>query len=376
MIKKTALILFVSIFLIGCFSNEKNQKTSKIIQLGEVDINYYSDKSVSSLEVPPDLTSPAYENSFRLSEFISNYDENLVNLTDKSIENTHQKIIDSSDEIQIKRFGDRRWLVVNKTPELAWNLSSQFLKDKGFVIKKSNKKIGVMETDYRENQKPEIPSNSIGDFRAFLAKTIENVNYTLPTVDKYRIRIEPINEGKKSEVYLSLQSMAEVSTGPDQTMWQISEKDQSLENEMLYSLMVFLGSDSATAREKIINAKDEKNLSVSVQDGLNGFAKLVFQLNMKETWDNVSWAISDLDIEIEDKDIKAKTFYISTARTSDKGIMTRLFGDEAVKKNYQLRLKSVNENITELLFNDISELNEEETKNFSYDLFSQIKNLF
>jgi len=372
------LLLLISLFLSGCFSDKQKQTIKENrIELGDIKINYYSDKSVTSLEVPPDLTQPSYENSFRLSELVTDVESNTINLTNKEIEKKEEKVFVTPADIKVKKSGNRRWLIVNKKPQVVWDLSRQFLKENGFVIKKSNKKTGIMETDFLEN-KPKIPSKSLGVIRSFLEE-IDNVSYTLPIVDSYKVRIEPLDSGNKSEVHLSIFSMAEVisGTGKDETtFWQASEKNYALETEMLYSLMLYLGGDSANARERIVNAQEEGKITVSLDDGLNGYAKLQFRLNMIDAWDNISWALSDLNVILEDKDIKEKTFYIRVARTSDKGIMSKIFGEDAIFNTYQLQLKEISPMLTEVYFNDVSEINETETKQFSYEFLGKIQKLF
>jgi len=163
-------------------------------------------------------------------------------------ETNSKTTLKNKDDVQVKRSGDRRWLIVKKSPEDVWNLSKSFLKQNGFIIKKSNKKIGIMETDFLENH-PEIPEGSLGMIRSALRGALKT-SYTLPIVDKYRIRIEPIDGGVSTEVYLSLTSMEEVLTSAgaaeENTIWQSRPKDRDLETEMLYRLMTFLGSDRAT----------------------------------------------------------------------------------------------------------------------------------
>jgi len=382
MIRIITSFIFIVFFLNGCFSEAQKQVIKENrVELGDIKINYYSDKSVTSLEVPPDLTQPSYENSFRLSEYAKDVNLNVVNLSNKEIEdNPKRKILSTPSDIKVIKQGQRRSLIIDKNAETVWNLSKQFLKENGFTIKVTNKKIGILETNYLENQRPDIPAQSMGWFRSALQSAIENVNYTLPTVDKYKIRIEPVNE-TSSQVFLSISSMAEVVVSQAdekdrRTMWQKAEKNIDLEIEMLYQLMLYLGSDSSEAREKIINAKEENIIKVNIIDGLNGYAKLLFNLNLIDTWDNVSWAISELDITLEDKDIKEKAFYISVARNSDKGIMSKLFGEDAISQSFQLQLKQINENQTELYFNDISEVNEIETKQFSYEFLGKMQKLF
>jgi len=380
MIRIITSYIFIVFFLNGCLSQETKQTIKENrVELGDIKINYYSDKSVTSLEIPPDLTKPAYENSFRLSEYVSDINRNIVNLTNKEkLEEQKHEVLTVPSDIQVKKSGTRRWLVVDKSPDLIWDLSRQFLKEQGFVIKKSNKKIGVMETDFLEN-KPEIPAKSMGFIRAALQSTIDNVSYTLPSVDSYKIRIEPTESGQKSEVHLSVSSMAEVITGTgkdETTLWQSKERDIALENQMLYQLMLYLGGDSANAREKIINAQEEGKITVSLADGINGYAKLQFKLNLIDTWDNMSWALSNLNVNLEDKDLKEKTFYIQVARTADKGIMSKIFGEDAIYSPYQLQLKELSPSLTEVYFNDISEINETETKQFSHEFLGKVQKLF
>jgi len=379
MLKIFLTFIFITYFLTGCFSEEQKQTIkNNRIELGNVKINYYSDKSVTSLEIPPDLTSPSYENSFRLNDYVDNVDSNTINLTNKESETvSNEKILNIKSDISVMKSGSRRWLVVDKDPDLIWDLSKQFLKEKGFVIKKIDKKIGVMETDYLEN-KPVIPGKSLGVIRSLFASSIDNVSYTLPSVDKYKIRIEPVESGSKSEVHLSLSSMKEVvknSGNVESTIWQEKEKDVSLETEMLYLLMVYLGGESAEAREKIINAKETEKIIVTLSNSFNGYKKLTFKQNILDTWDNLAWALLELNIQVEDKDIKEKAFYIK-AVGDDIGLMSKLLGSEAISQQYQISLKEIDKSTTEIYFNDLEEKNESSTKNLNFEIFEKIHKLF
>jgi outer membrane protein assembly factor BamC len=140
--------------------------------------------------------------------------------------------------------------------------------------------------------------------------------------------------------------------------------------------MTFLGSDHAIAREKIIAAKEDKNLAVSVADGVGGYAKLVFSLNQYDTWDNVGWALDQLEVDVEDKDVKEGSFYINVARTEDLGIFSRMFGDDAVKKSFQIIVKQTGTDKTEVYFNDLSEENEQATIDFSHEFLGNIAKQF
>jgi len=370
------LILLMALSLGGCISLDK--KENKQAGLGERSINYYSDKTVTSLEIPPDLTKPSSQNAFKLSEYVS-VQEDTISFSEKdNAIKEASSILRAPSNVEVKKAGERRWLVVDKKPDAVWNLSKSFFKSHGFSIKKTNKKIGIMETDYLESH-AEIPDQSLGIIRSMLKKALK-ARYALPIVDKYRIRIEPTDNGNKSEVYLTLTSMVEVITGEggeaENTIWQSQEKDQDLETEMLYRLMTFLGSDHAIAREKIIAAKEEKNLAVSVTDGVGGYAKLVFSLNQYDTWDNIGWALDQLEVDVEDKDVKEGSFYINVARTKDLGVFSRMFGDDAVKKSFQIIVKQTGTDKTEVYFNDLSEENEQATIDFSHEFLGNIAKQF
>ena len=375
---KTVILTALTLSLTGCFSTDVKEEVKTSI-LGERDIKYYSNKTVTSLEVPPDLTKPNSQNAFKLSEYVSNIQEDTISFSNKdNVIKEASSILRVPSNIQVMRAGERRWLVVDKKSDDVWNLSKSFFKSHGFAIKKTNKKIGLMETDFLENH-PDVPDQSLGVIRSMLKKAIA-ARYALPIVDKYRIRIEPNESGDKSVVNLSLTSMEEVITkaGKDDenTIWQSRPKDQVLETEMLYRLMTFLGSDHAVAREKILAAKEEQQLTVSIEKGIGGYAKLVFSLARYDTWDNLGWALDQLNVDVEDKDVKEGSFYINIARSVDQGLWSRMFGDDAIKKSFQIMVKQINSDTTEVYFNDLSEENEQETIDFSYEFLGDIAKQF
>jgi len=379
MIKIVFLNFFLALTITGCVDSviDSSENLKRDIDPGNIPMNYYADKTVKSLVVPPDLTKPNVQNSFRVSEFVSDINENIIDFSgSEKTKDEVTKILEKNSEISVQRSGQRRWLLVNKDSDLLWETTKNFLKQQGFNIKKSDKKIGIIETDFLENY-PEIPEQSLGFFRSFLSKSL-TARYTLPIIDKYRVRIEPVNENQ-TEIHLSLFSMQEKlakSGNVESTIWETYDKDVALETEMLYRLMVFISGDQVGSREKILAAKEDKKIKAEVLDNFNGYAKLRINASILDAWDNISWALDQLNIDIEDKDIKEKSFYINTVRTSDIGFMSKLLGTEALVKTYQLLVKSVDQNSSEVFFGDISGLNEQETKDFSYEFLNKIQKLF
>jgi len=376
---KVFTILFSTIFINACVDSvidtSNNQKRD--IDPGNISMNYYADKTVKSLVIPPDLTSPQSQNSFRISEYVSGVNETVVSFSgSEETRDKNTKILQNNSDVRVERSGQRRWLIINKSSDIVWESAKDFLRQEGFSIKKSNKKIGILETDFLENY-PEIPERSLGLIRSMLSKAL-TARYTLPIIDKYRLRVEPIDE-KSTEVHLTLFSMKEKlakSGNVESTIWEAYEKDLALETEMLYRLMVYMTGDEVNSRQKILQASEQKNIETKVLDNFNGYAKLQFNSNLYETWDSINWALDQLNIEIEDKDIKERSFYIKSVGTSNIGIISSILGADALVKTYQIILKSLDENTTEVFFNDISGENEQETKDYSYDFFRNLQKVF
>ena len=373
MIRTITYFIFVTFFLNGCFSQNISENNNENVRL-----NYYADKTTTSLEIPPDLTSPNYEKSFRLSEFSNDLNKNIINFSDKKEEEENKTVLATPSTIVVKKQGDRRWLLVDQKPEVVWSLSRDFFKSMGFTFKKSEKDIGILETNFAEN-KEIIPSGSVGIIRSMFQSSLD-ARYTLPTVDRYRLRIEPFDNGNKTEVFLTLSSMQEVLTDKgtklENTIWQAKEKDLNLENEMLYRLMIYLGGSPTDARAKILEAKDDSIIEVSLSKSPNGFASLTFNQGFIETWDSIAWALDQISSNVDDKDLKEGAFYLKLVRSQDKGFMSRMFGEDALERNYQVLLKKSKENQTLVMFNDIEEENSPESKEYSFEFFKLIMKQF
>ena len=327
----------------------------KKIGFGGRVVNYQGDDTVDSLIIPPDLTKPSSQGLF-----VEN-----VGVDDKSYEVTEVQ------NVEIKRDAYRRWLLVDMAPSEVWLLSKEFFRSFGFKIEKENQNIGILETDYLEID-TKVPDKSLGAIRAMLAKALKT-QYGLPIADKYRIRIESIDNSNQSEVYLTLTSIGEVVKG-EQRLWQPREKDVELETEMLLNLMVFLGSDRSEAINKIQLSNDKVESPVSVVKSESGYATLVFQYNKKQAWSYLGWALDELDVDIEDRDVINGSYFINI--TKDKGFFSKLLSTVSPAQTYQLVVKQLDESNSQVIFVDLSEENEQDTIDYSFDFFNELATKF
>jgi len=345
-------IVLISLFLVSC---SKVTDPVKEIGLGSRDINYQADEKVDSLIIPPDLTQP---NALQ-----------ALTEVEKLADNT--QVVQRVQNIEIKRDKYRRWLLVDLPPEEVWTLSKEFFRSYGFNIETENQKIGLLETDYLEIE-TQVPDKSLGAIRAALSKALKT-QYGLPIADKYRIRIEPIDNPMKSEVYLTLSSIGEVVSGATR-VWQPREKDVELETEMLLKLMVFLGNDRSDAVSKIQSNTNENSVDVVVELSETGYAALMFPFDKKESWKLLGWALDELSIDIEDRDQIEGSYFINV--TPNKGFFSKLLSVASVTKTYQLILKEDINSQSRVIFVDLSEENDEKTMSYSAELFDQIASKF
>ena len=327
----------------------------KKVGLGGRVVNYQGDDTIDSLVIPPDLTKPNSQGLFV---------ENL-GVTDKGYKVTEVK------NVEVKRDAYRRWLLVDIPPREVWSLSKEFFRSFGFNIEKENQKIGILETDYLEID-TKVPDKSLGAIRAMLSKTLKT-QYGLPIADKYRIRIESLDDPNQSEVYLTLTSIGEVVKG-EQRLWQSREKDVELETEMLLNLMVFLGSDRSEAINKIQASNERPESPVSVVKSESGYATLVFPYNKKQAWSYLGWALDELYVDIEDRDAIDGSYYIKV--TDEKGFFSKLLSTVSPTQTYQLIVKQLDESHSQVIFVDLSEENEQDTIDYSFDFFNQLATKF
>jgi len=351
------IINYVTIFIISLLvvSCSKITEPVKKMGLGSRVVNYQADEKVNSLIIPPDLTKPNSQGAFTEVIEVSN-DDNIA-----------QKV----QNVEVMRDNYRRWLVVDLPPGEVWSLSKEFFRSYNFKIEKENQKIGILETDYLEIE-TKVPDKSLGAIRAGLAKVLKT-QYGLPIADKYRVRIEPIKGQNKSEVYLTLSSIGEVASGSIR-LWQPRDKDVELETEMLLKLMVFLGNDRVEAISKIQSNTSLNNTIVEVITSESGYATLVFPYNKKQAWSYLGWALDELGVDVDDRDVIEGSFLIKA--NPNKGFFSKILRSVNKDTTYQLIIKEVGASQSTVIFVDLSEENDQDIIEYSVELFNQIASKF
>ena len=96
----------------------------------------------------------------------------------------------------------------------------------------------------------------------------------------------------------------------------------------------------------------------------------MFQYNKKQTWSYHGWALDELDVDIEDRDAIEGSYFIN--HTKDKGFFAKLINTVSNTNTYQLVVKQLDESHSQVIFVDLSEENEQDTIDYSFDFFNEL----
>jgi outer membrane protein assembly factor BamC len=313
---------------------------SSIDLLPEQKTDYQQARSAPTLELPPDLTISDAESQADASAAASgsaSYSDYSSGAGTQA--SAPRAVMPEQPGIELKRDAQTRWLAIDAAPDAVWNRMRDFWIQNGFLIKREDPRIGILETDWAENR-ADIPQDPI---RNVLKKAFDWA-YSAPTRDQFRVRLEAGSDGVSTELYLSHRGVVEVVQG-ESTRWQARPADPELEAEMLRRLMVFFGTREDEAGRQIAEATPAAPQARMVQ-GADGRSEIILGASDEQAWRRVGVALDRVGLLVEDRD-RAQGIY--QVRYSDplkaqeeKGILSSLafWEDDAPARDQdQFRIK-------------------------------------
>ena len=285
----------VALALGGCSSLSTVTPTKRI--------DYKSVSSGPALELPPDLTTPRYDDRYQVST--------ATGLAAAGAnKGTRSEFLPTTPDAKIVRAGNERWLVVKATPEQAWNTVREFWQESGFVLAVEQPQIGMMETDFAEN-KADGPQDwfrrTVGQYTDFFSSTYKQ--------DKFRTRIERGAEPGTVEVFISHRGMEQVPTGkndnssPAAFVWAVMPPNPSLESEMLTRLMMKFGTPEPAARAAVVQATIAPDLA-RIDKNADGSFKLTVDDQFDRTWRRVGLALDRAGFTVIDRDRARGVYFV------------------------------------------------------------------
>jgi outer membrane protein assembly factor BamC len=269
-------------------------------------IDYKSVSSAPPLEIPPDLTTPRFDDRYTVNTASALAQQDATRPR-------NAELLPKNPEAHIARAGNERWLVVRATPEQAWAQTRQFWTDQGFVIASEQPAVGIMETDWAENR-AQIPQDT---FRKYIGKYFD-VFYSTYKRDKFRARIERGLEPGTTEIYISHRGMEQVPTNkidnssPAGFAWAAMPENPELEADMLARLMVRFGASEPQAEAAIAQSTAQPDRA-RLEKAKDGASQLVVDDTFDRAWRRVGLALDRSGFTVVDRDRSKGLYYVRYA---------------------------------------------------------------
>ncbi len=306
------------------------------VGLGSKRIDYRAGAAQApSLEVPPDLTSPARDERYKVP---GSEGESVATYSDYSRGGAVEKpagsaVLPEVKGVRLERNGAQRWLVVEDKPENVWPVVKAFFQENGLNIASEDQAAGVMETEWAENR-AKLP---LGTIREAVGKVFDSI-YSTGEQDQYRARLERSRDGMGTEVYITHRGMEEVlSSDQNTSRWEPRPNDPELEAIMLQKLMVRFGASEAQAGTAVsapeagssaaaapsVAAVPRGDGSASLQEIFDGSSIVVINDAFDRSWRRVGLAIERAGLAVEDRD-RARGIYFLKQVQAEKGWMDKI----------------------------------------------------
>ena len=295
--------------------------------------DYVNSSKAEKLQIPPDLSEYETSDSYNVPGAATSYTD-FENQKNRKIEKV--ELLKEPDGIKLVKSGNFRWLIVNKSPDKIWPHLEDFWYEQGFNMKKMNRRLGVMETEWTAPQNIE-EELSFGDTMDVWLKSLTGSDEKT----KFRTRLEKGSQANSTEIFIShrnreglnserleaidratqntyvperVYSIPEYksddepkeATLPGDT--ELTEVDVEVNAEIMRRLLVFLGMQDLDAK-KIVEKPKVITKAEMVNDDDGSSIKLKEPFD--RSWRRVSIALDMIGFLTEDRDRSKGLYYVT-----------------------------------------------------------------
>ena len=294
--------------------------------------DYVNSSKAEKLQLPPDLSEYETSDTYNVPGAATSYTD-FENQRNRKIEKV--ELLKDPEGIKLVKSGNFRWLIVNKSPDKIWPHLEDFWYEQGFNMKKTNRRLGIMETEWTT---PENIEEELG-----IADTFDSWLDSLSGEDektKFRTRLENGSQTNSTEIFISHRKRDGVNTEAQQriaralegtynpsTVYSIpeyksdddpkepvpsgdielTEVDMQINAEIMRRLLVFLGMQDLEAKKTI--EKPQVIVKAKIVND-NGKAIELYE-PFDRSWRRVSIALDMIGFLTEDRDRSKGLYYVT-----------------------------------------------------------------
>jgi outer membrane protein assembly factor BamC len=281
-------------------------------------VEYKAAQAGPSLEVPPDLTPPKFDDRYKAGTATLSG----VNAANRSaVLSGAGGVLPAVSGMRIERAGSERWLVVPGTAEANFPRIREFWSTMNMNLVLDDSRIGLMETDWQENR-ARIQEDVI---RRTIGKVFDNL-YSSGTRDKYRTRIER-GANSTTEIYVSHRGLEEQNVGSTASpvfRWEFRKPEPEYEAEILNRMMQYLGAPREEASQIVKTALAPATAAARVNQAeivrTGGVSSLSMNDSFDRSWRRVGLALDRVGFTVVDRDRTAGTYFV---RYADPEVMAK-----------------------------------------------------
>ena len=281
-------------------------------------VEYKAAQSGPSLEIPPDLTPPKFDDRYKAGTATLSG----VNAANRSaVLSGAGGVLPAVSGMRIERAGSERWLVVPGTAEANFPRIREFWSTMNMNLVLDDSRIGLMETDWQENR-ARIQEDIV---RRTIGKVFDNL-YSSGTRDKYRTRIER-GVNSTTEIYVSHRGLEEQNVGSTASpvfRWEFRKPEPEYEAEILNRMMQYLGAPREEASQIVKTALAPAAAAARVNQAeivrSGGVSSLSMNDSFDRSWRRVGLALDRVGFTVVDRDRTAGTYFV---RYADPEVMAK-----------------------------------------------------
>ena len=299
------------------------------------------DQDNSKLEVPPDLSQPNVSDNLALPNIASG--QSTYTAYSKTEGNTDAILSAKPQGVKVVRDGSNQWVEINSSADKLWSELRVFFSEVGFELKREDKALGVMETNWVENY-AEVPTN-------WFSKLLKRFSST-GLRDKYRARLEKTDNPNVTRVFITHQGLRQQAVEENFAItkwWETRPSEPELEAEMYQRFLIFrdMGKDAAKKLVAKIEAKERTHLIER-----DGTKMLQVGEGFDRTWRRVGIALDRIGLLVDDRNRSGGLYYLRITDDfrdkvkEEKGWLSGLFSGDKVnlKERYLLNVREENGN--------------------------------